>query len=412
MEVDLNEEDSKYREESQSFMSCDESSSKHLAKKKWTSEEDRRLLMLVYGSQGRNWKKIANKFANKTGAQCSYRFSKLVTSGTNGVKWSKYEDIQLLELVEGHGQNWVAIASKLPGKSAEDIKQRYVAKLNPKLKRSKFEKDEDELIVRLHDKFGNKWGEIAKYFPNRNAAMIKNRYYSYLKNRSHKDSTTINVTGSETLSICSTNNNSPAANENAVFKSYSDVFSGRNTVSYLDNNYCKEKLFSEDGVTDYNDNQFDNLCETNNFYRVNSHNMLIDTNINNDYLSFDFGNIKINPNPSEDIYTDCWNTLSHDFIKIDSQSPKNKVLEPEDNFDQEYNNVFNLSIKKHSFSAEEGINNNHMVKQDSLSEPKTELARSDSSSENESLIKQYNMLESIFVKIYEVSSQITFSFGK
>lgn len=39
--------------------------------------------------------------------------------------------------------------------------------LDPNLKKAPFTKEEDEKILELVEKFGNKWTEIASYFPNR-----------------------------------------------------------------------------------------------------------------------------------------------------------------------------------------------------------------------------------------------------
>jgi hypothetical protein len=372
-------------DDGQSLMSVDESGKYH-SRKTWTPDEDRRLLSLVHDSQGRNWKKIAHILGNKTGPQCSYRYNKLITDVSRS-KWNRNEDIQLLELTEVYGHNWVLIANKMPGKTPEEAKQRFTLKLDPRLKRSRFDREEDELILKLHEKFGNKWNEISKHFPNRNSAMIKNRYYSYLKNK-NKDSTTLNVTGgSETLSNYSFSMTPSVGNSNYVKPSYSN-FNGRNTVSYNDNNLSnfKEKMLSE-----YNILELDNDI-----------NMRIgEPNFTSNYLNYDYGS-KTNQNWSDDIYTDIWSTLPQDLIKLDGNSPKTKVLEPEDKFKEEYNNVFNFSIKKDSF-GEDYTANHHDIRQEYMTTK---------GNDNDSLMKQYQLLESVFNKIYEVSSKTIIFEGK
>jgi hypothetical protein len=87
-----------------------------------------------------------------------------------------------VELIEIYGNNWEKIAEKL-NKPIETIKERYNNKLNPKLKRSKFTSEEDQKVIELHQRFGNNWSEIAKYLPDRNALMIKNRFYSVLRKK-------------------------------------------------------------------------------------------------------------------------------------------------------------------------------------------------------------------------------------
>jgi len=118
---------------------------------------------------------------NKSPQQCSYRYNKLIIYEKR--KWTRNEDIMLLDLYESIGANWIEISFRLPGRTPEDIQERFEDKLNPCLKRSKFDKEEDEKILLLHEKHGNQWNEISKYFRNRNAAMIKNRFYSFLKKK-------------------------------------------------------------------------------------------------------------------------------------------------------------------------------------------------------------------------------------
>jgi hypothetical protein len=351
----------KSRDDDNSLMSIDESGK---IRKTWAPEEDKKLVALVQETKGRNWKKIANVLGNKSGPQCSYRYNKLINEAPRA-KWNRNEDIQLLELIEAYGHNWTLIANKLPGKTPEEAKSRFTMKLDPKLKRSRFDKNEDELILRLLDKFGNKWHEISKYFPNRNSAMIKNRYYSYLKNK-NKDSTTLNITGgSETLSNCSL-----SMTPSIVRPSYSN-FKVRNTISYNDTNLnnFKEKMLSDCNILDYNDVARD-----------------IDMFIVNPPMTYEYG--KTLQNCNDDIYTSIWSTLPHDLIKFDENSPNIKDLEPEEKFREEYNNVFNFSMRKENFEDEEKV------------------------SDNDNLMKQYQLLESVFNKIYEVSSKTVIYNGK
>ena len=156
-------------------------------RKFWTQEEDKHLIELVKTLQGKNWKKISQYFSSKTPQQCAYRFNKLV-SNMNKRKWSRNEDIHLIELIEIYGQNWTEISQKMEARTFEEIKDRYEKKLDPKLKRCKFNKEEDEMIISFFEQFGNKWDEIAKYFVDRSANMIKNRFYSHLRKRISKNS--------------------------------------------------------------------------------------------------------------------------------------------------------------------------------------------------------------------------------
>jgi hypothetical protein len=100
-----------------------------LTSKKWTLEEDNMLLTLIKNSRKRDWKAIGSSL-NKTSSQCSYRYSKL-TNLLKKSKWSRKEDLLLIELVELYGENWQYIQTKIPHKSVEDIRLRYIITLDP-----------------------------------------------------------------------------------------------------------------------------------------------------------------------------------------------------------------------------------------------------------------------------------------
>ena len=124
-------------------------------KKLWTAEEDELLINFIKTNPGRNWKKISNILKNKTPQQCAYRYTKLYKEN-NFKKWNRTEDINLIELHEKFENDWENIAKLIPGRTAMEVEERYSTKLDPNLKRCKFEPEEDEMIMQLYGKYGNK----------------------------------------------------------------------------------------------------------------------------------------------------------------------------------------------------------------------------------------------------------------
>lgn len=146
------------------------------SKDEWQKTDDELLMKLC--NEYKNWNTISTKIGNKSRQQCIYRYQKLLknSKGTS-TKWKRIEDLKLIEMVEKVGKNWELISKYMPERTVEEIRFRYEDKLNNNVKKNKFTKEEDDLIINLHAKFGQNWDEIAKHIPKRTSIMIKSRFY-------------------------------------------------------------------------------------------------------------------------------------------------------------------------------------------------------------------------------------------
>ncbi|KAM0059102.1 putative transcription factor MYB-HB-like family [Helianthus debilis subsp. tardiflorus] len=110
----------------------------------------------------------------------------------NGVKkgaWSEDEDNKLRAYIQRYGHwNW-RLLPKFAGlsRSGKSCRLRWVNYLRPDIKHGNFTKEEEDLILKLHKKLGNKWSEMAAYLPGRSDNEIKNRWHTHLKKRAKKD---------------------------------------------------------------------------------------------------------------------------------------------------------------------------------------------------------------------------------
>lgn len=95
--------------------------------------------------------------------------------------WSSQEDETILKLIKKYGKNWKLISEMLGSKNGKQIRERYINKLDPRIKREDWSEEEDRKILELFSKIGSKWSEISKSLPGRPENKIKNRFYSFIQ---------------------------------------------------------------------------------------------------------------------------------------------------------------------------------------------------------------------------------------
>ncbi|KAG6397732.1 hypothetical protein SASPL_143902 [Salvia splendens] len=99
--------------------------------------------------------------------------------------WTPEEDQKLLAYIQDHGHgSWRALPPKAGlQRCGKSCRLRWTNYLRPDIKRGKFSLHEEQTIIQLHALLGNRWSTIASHLPKRTDNEIKNYWNTHLKKR-------------------------------------------------------------------------------------------------------------------------------------------------------------------------------------------------------------------------------------
>ncbi|XP_058754704.1 transcription factor MYB1-like [Vicia villosa] len=99
--------------------------------------------------------------------------------------WTYEEDKLLIACINKYGEGKWHLVPKIAGlnRCRKSCRLRWMNYLNPTINRESFEEDEIDMILRLHKLLGNRWSLIAGRLPGRTANDVKNYWHTNLRKK-------------------------------------------------------------------------------------------------------------------------------------------------------------------------------------------------------------------------------------
>nr|CAD1826716.1 unnamed protein product [Ananas comosus var. bracteatus] len=102
--------------------------------------------------------------------------------------WTAEEDKKLINFILNNGQCCWRAVPKLAGllRCGKSCRLRWTNYLRPDLKRGLLSESEEKLVIDLHAQLGNRWSKIASHLPGRTDNEIKNHWNTHIKKKLRK----------------------------------------------------------------------------------------------------------------------------------------------------------------------------------------------------------------------------------
>ena len=114
------------------------SNRQEMASANWSKEEDEKLASLVLANGAKDWTKIASQLPGRIGKQCRERWHHHLNPDVVKKKWTLEEDTRIVRLYLKYGTRWAEIARHVDGRTDNQVKNRFNANLKKRMNDPEF----------------------------------------------------------------------------------------------------------------------------------------------------------------------------------------------------------------------------------------------------------------------------------
>lgn len=140
---------------------------------KWSESEDRILQSLAQNFIKRkekiNFKKVADQLRGRSAKQCREHWLSTLNPNLKKGRWTKNEEIKLLDLMIENGKSWSIIAKDIEGRAEHSVKAKGRLMLGERLKtvpqnavQYTGTDEQKKILLQLHTQLGSEFDEISK----------------------------------------------------------------------------------------------------------------------------------------------------------------------------------------------------------------------------------------------------------
>jgi hypothetical protein len=159
---------------------------KRCSKSSWTEAEDQQLQQIMLdAASDKRWCHMKDQFPTKTASQICRRWTLVLDPRIRKGSWTVGEDEAICRWVDRHGtEKWRELsATLLTHRTGKQCRERWANQLRPEGSQAAWTEEDDGRLVELRRRIGNRWSALAAFFPGRTENQVKNRWYSTVSRR-------------------------------------------------------------------------------------------------------------------------------------------------------------------------------------------------------------------------------------